>query len=503
MANESIDSIDENENDTKDDIIVIPAMTTLTKVVGIPSIFTTTWRGIISPLSLLRVMVAWGLFSIGVSFLSIWESFYLGQYMEASPGTLVTDAYGIAIAIGGITYVIAAILAGVFSDSIRTPLGQRIPFMITGAVCCGLVLLGTPTILERFQFGLIGFCLVVGVIHFFLGVAISPWNALLADLFSKNNRAWAALINSTCSALGFGIGLGLFEFVLNLTENPFNNTGWPFPWLLCGIFMIVFGLLSSAGLTFSKAAVNPDFRGIRLWTNIKSLYHTLRHFGGPEFGKMFWVVTIWSFCNYTFDYYLFLYITAWEFSDTMLLIALVGLAVAAVLSAVPSGWMAAKFGKPRTGVLAGILNAIFFVTLGVLAFTTNSTYFLPFALIVGMFGGLGITFLTTIVVSLPADLVPEGKEGMFFGIIRLAEGIALPFAAVIAGFAVRIVNDFIFPGTQMGYPLLFIGESLVWIVSIVFLLRMNYEKQSDQEYEIFSTRWLKEFEDAPERVKIT
>ncbi|MFX0094849.1 MAG: MFS transporter [Candidatus Hodarchaeota archaeon] len=479
----------EEKDSSRDRIITTSKIGTVTQILGVPSIFTSTWKTLTRPITLLKAMIGWGLFSVGVSLVTVWESFYLEEYMQTQ-ANLATDAFGIVIAVGGLTYIVAAILAGIFSDSIRTPLGQRIPFIILAAICAGIVLFGAFPILTYFQLGLIGFCVVVGIVHFFLGVGASPWNAILSDLFTKKNRSWAALINSVCSAAGFGIGLVGFELISSFSPNV--------PWIVCGIGLILAGFLSAIILALSGAAVNPEFRGIPLWTNIKSFFHTIRNFGGIEFGKMFWVITVWGFCNYTLDYYLFLYLTELTADFTqeidILLYALIGLAFAALLGAAPSGWLAAKIGKARTGIIAALLNAAFFVTLGLLAFLTSYPYF---ALIMGIFGGLGMTFLTTIIVALPADLVPEGKEAMFFGIVRVAEALPLPFAVIFAGFVVRIVNDFILTNMQsyVGYSIVFILESLVWIFSIVLLRKLRYEDQSDEEYDEYSKRWLKGRED--------
>ncbi|MFX0091236.1 MAG: hypothetical protein ACFFBD_05685, partial [Candidatus Hodarchaeota archaeon] len=197
-----------------------------TEVLGVPSVFTSTWRAIRNPLAVFKIMIGWGLFSVGIGFINTWESFFLAEYIEASSGfirgdpllALTTDAYGVVIGVGSIAFMVAAVLAGTFSDSIRTPLGQRIPFIIIATVCSSLVLFGAPIILERYEFGLLAFCIVVGLVHFFLGIGISPWNALLADLFSKQNRAWAALINSSCAALG--VLIGLVVVYLNIIELP-------------------------------------------------------------------------------------------------------------------------------------------------------------------------------------------------------------------------------------------------------------------------------------------
>ncbi|MFX1255499.1 MAG: MFS transporter [Promethearchaeota archaeon] len=457
------------------------------EVVGIPNIFTSTWRAVRNPLALLRIMIGWGVFSVGVSFLTAWESFYFAQYIEASSGfvrgsslALLTDAYGIVIGIGGLAYMVAAILSGTLSDSIRTPLGQRIPFIIITTISCSLALFGAPIILERFEFGLLGFCLVVGLVHFFLGIGASPWNALLADLFNKQNRSWAALVNSTFSAAGVLFGLAIFEFIvkvpmpgdLSITTTMLSNV-----WYACAIVMIIAGSLSSLILTLSGAGVNSNTKLYGFWTNFKLLFSSLRRFGGDQFDEMFWIVVVWSFCNYVFDYFFFIYLDAQEFvskfSKDTLIIFLIGLVIAAILSAVPSGWMAAKFGKVRIGIVSAVLNAIFFVTIGLLYVFYESV---PFILLMGIFGGFGMTFLTTIIVSLPADLVEEGHEGLYFGLVRLAEGLALPFAVIIAGFFVYYVNQR-YPGTGVGYSLIFVVAAGVWLVSILLLRRIGREEE--------------------------
>ena len=94
----------------------------------------------------------------------------------------------------------------------------------------------------------------------------------------------------------------------------------------------------------------------------------------------------------------------------------------------------------------------------------------------GIFGGFGMTFLTTIIVSLPADLVEEGHEGLYFGLVRLAEGLALPFAVIIAGFFVYYLNQR-YPGTGIGYSLIFVAVAGVWLVSILLLRRIDREEE--------------------------
>jgi hypothetical protein len=99
-------------------------------------------------------------------------------------------------------------------------------------------------------------------------------------------------------------------------------------------------------------------------------------------------------------------------------------------------------------------------------------------------GGLGAILIESVRVSLPADLVPEGKEAQFMGINRFASTWTQPIVAIL-GAQILVMFAANNPTTII-YNLAGIAAILASFV----LFMINYEKMLKDEYHNFYKRYL-------------
>jgi len=152
--------------------------------------------------------------------------------------------------------------------------------------------------------------------------------------------------------------------------------------------------------------------------------------------------------------------------------------IGGAIFAVPVGVMINKLGKTK-----GALIGTFILALYVMMLAVFDQFWL--LLMVAVIGGVGTIFIQTVSIALPADIVPEGKEGQFMGIFTFASQFPNPFMAVISSVIISSADT-----TIEGLSSLFYIVVIILIVAGFFLLGLNYEKMIDSEYNQWYKRYL-------------
>lgn len=137
-----------------------------------------------------------------------------------------------------------------------------------------------------------------------------------------------------------------------------------------------------------------------------------------------------------------------------------------LLSALPSGWLADRFGRKRLVAIGGVLGAI-----GALIALLSPN--LPVIFFGGCFMGAGTGLFYAANWALGTEVVPKAEAGRYLGIANLAGAGAGAVGAYIGGpiadYFTRRVPDV--PG--LGYALLFAIYGLLFLVSIAVLVKVH------------------------------
>ena len=101
-------------------------------------------------------------------------------------------------------------------------------------------------------------------------------------------------------------------------------------------------------------------------------------------------------------------------------------------------------------------------------------------------GGFGAVFIEAVRASLPADLVPEGKEAQFMGINSFGSLWTQPFVAILGGFLLTFLIDWEYSFTAI----MFLLAGFASIIATVLLFFISYEQMVRDEYRRFYKRYL-------------
>lgn len=442
---------------------------------GSQLIFTNFLREKLSISQKYKNVIAMGLFVFASSLvMSLVIVYYNNRYLQINLGLAKAQAdtiFSYSTMAGSIGYLITVIVGGAFSDDYRSKYGARAPFILGGCILAGIMLIVTPIIGSIIPVDLL--LLILPVCFFFiyvgLGLGSSPTNALLSELFTKEQRGWTGLALAGFATIGSFVGIVIFQFVAvsGMISAMFTVAG--LLTMLCG------------GLSFLLVEkANPPFPPID--DTIEDIIQTpnyLINFGGGDFTKMLIVQSLWGFATQAISIYLIVHLS------TPAAISVIGAGnegfiliitgVVAATMAIPAGFMISKFGKVKTGILGSFVYAIFCF---LFAFIETGNYLNMFSIvIIAALGGLGSIFIDSIKISLPADLVPEGKEAQFMGINKFASIWTQPLVALIgAQLLILFAKDATMILFTLAGILSFIATGVLWLISYEAMIKSEYQK---------------------------
>jgi len=418
-----------------------------------------------------------------LSYLEGSNTFGLGLTRE-----LAETIFSYSIAAGSIGFLGTVIIGGAFSDDYRSKYGARAPYILGGSLLAGLMLLLTPIFAGTVDDDLlvIIFPMCFFLIYVGLGLASSPHGALLSELFTKEQRGWVGLILAGFTVLGSLIGLVFF--------NSFTILLLDFSEMINLTFIAEFSLFLFPALTITFAGIivfflvekaNPPYPPIDSpITDILQTPRYLLNFSGSDFGKMFLVQSFWGFASEAVALYLLIHLVAVGLPEGDAPLALLVAGLVSAVMAIPAGLFIRKFGKVRTAIVGSLIYSGFcFLIAGMEIGNYYNLFF-----VIAAIWGFGAVFIESVRASLPADLVPEGKEAQFMGINRFGSLWTQPFVAIIGGFlpAFLVLIDWEYSFTAIMFGL----AGFAAIIATILLFLISYEKMVRDEYEKFYKRYL-------------
>ncbi|MFX1504745.1 MAG: MFS transporter [Promethearchaeota archaeon] len=438
----------------------------------------------------IRNIIALGIFgtanAVIVAFIIAYFNLrYLQEFLELSP-ELAETIFSYSIAAGSIGFLATVIIGGAFSDDFRSKYGARAPYILGGSLLAGIMLLLTPifagTASEDLMIILFPFCFFL--VYVGLGLASSPHGALLSELFTKEQREWIGLVLAGFTILGSLVGLVFFDVfttaLLDFAEVFQLSFLAEFSlFLFPALIIIVTGIF--VFLLVEKA--NPPYPPIDSpITDILKTPSYLLNFSGSDFGKMFFVQSFWGFASEAVALYLIIHLVAAGLPEGDAPVALLVTGLVSAGMAIPAGLFIKKFGKVKTAIVGSLIYSVFcFLLAGV----EIGNYYQIF-LIIAAIGGFGAVFIEAVRVSLPADLVPEGKEAQFMGINKFGSLWTQPFVAILGGILLSVLIDWQYSFTAI----MFLLAGFASIIATALLFLISYEKMVRDEYRKFYKRYL-------------
>lgn len=433
-------------------------------------------RKIRDVLGLIRLLIVTSAFNTFTGIFSGFITVYFAKYLE-DEADLGSAAYGIILSVGICLYLVTVIVSGAFSDDFRSKRwGNRVPFITAGGIGMGVVFILSYAILSIFGASLIVMIFLFGAIYICNGIVSSPNNALLSELFEKDLRGWAALTRTLFVTVGSAIAIFIFPSMA-------DRGNYEEMFIAIGIVLFI----CSGIVALFVPRLNPDFEPDETIPDILATPQYLATYGRGDFGKLLICQVFWALGTGAVNYFWVAYLYyKFDVSAEEIASILIILSIAAALAALPVGIMVATIGKVNTGIISSLLYCVF-VFLLASAQSIGPVYFYV------VIGGVAVIGLSTIQGSLPADLVPEGKEGQFMGINTVFSLFPDPITLAIAAVALAVLPE------KRAYQVLFSLVILEVLVAIVALVFITYEDWIGDKYERYYTRYLRAKNKLPDR----
>jgi Na+/melibiose symporter-like transporter len=375
-----------------------------------------------------------------------------------------TALIGLIIGSEGIMALWIPLLAGAWSDKLRTRIGGRLPFIIAGSIPAAIALA-----LIGFMHSL-GLVAVVAALFFgFYFVAYEPYRALYPDLLDQDAVAGRA---QSTQALARGVGTGLALLGGGLLLSVWQ----PLPFVVAAVILLV----AVVAFTLVLLARQPprqqsdDAEGpLQVARRIPNLV-----FKNPVLRPYLIANALWETALSSLKAFVILYLTlglGFKLASASLIIG--GVALIILVGAAAAGKAGDKFGRLRV-----VTIALWAYSLGylVLIFTTSRPLIVAAIPFVALGGGAVMTLAYAILMP----LMPEGEHGAITGLYSLSRGIGIIAGPILAGVAIAATSGGVFKSTN-GFEAMWIPCAAAALLSLVFVRRLRRAlDQQDSGHEL-------------------
>ncbi len=343
-------------------------------------------------------------FFIGLAFLSI--SAFWQMYDNVIPLILQNTfgleeaATGVVMAADNILAVFLLPLLGAFSDRVDTPLGKRTPFIIVGTAISVVAMMLIPLSQQLNSF--VMFFIALGITLLSMALYRSPAVALMPDLTPKPLRSKGNAVINLMGAVGGMVALLMISTLTPNTDNPiYTGVFLGIAILMVGAVILLLFTVKEKKLA-SKIAIEYPEHVEPEQEKSKPMPKEVKRSLVMILASIFLWFMAYNAVTTAFSRYA---TTVWGLEGGSYADALLVATVAAILSYLPIGIIASKFGRKKTIIVGLILMLISF---GAAFFFTS---YHP-AINVG-FALIGIGWSAVSVNSLP--MVVEMSKGSDIG----------------------------------------------------------------------------------------
>jgi MFS family permease len=350
--------------------------------------------------------------------------------------TQQTAVIGAIIGAEGVMALWIPLIAGAWSDTLRTRIGGRLPFVLAGTIpaAIALALIGLLNSL-----GLVA--LVAAVFFAFYFVAYEPYRAMYPDLVDESSVAGRAQ-STQALARGLGTGCALLGGGLLL------SIARPLPFALAALVLV--GAVGAFVVLILRRGL-PD----QAQEDAQGPADVARRLPGlirehPALRAYFIANALWEMALAALKAFIVLYLTIglrYQLSTASLMIG--GVALVILIGAGATGKAGDKWGRIRVIKLALWGYGLGFL---VLVFTTSRPLLAAAIPFIAIGGGAVMTMAYAILMP----LMPEGEHGALTGFYSLSRGVGITLGPILAGILISVTGSGPFNGTQ--------GFQAMWIV---------------------------------------
>ncbi len=362
--------------------------------------------------------------------------------------------------VGLLVAMVVQPVVGVFSDRAKTPLGRRLPFIISGAVLIAIALFllaAAPTLWFLF--------VVVIFSQFSSNLLQGPWQALIPDLVPEEQRGKASSLKAVLDIIALiagGAVAGMLLGRIDVWGEAAVYAAAMSPVVVFAVMVTITAIWAresseSADATVAERSISEALRN--------AFYVDFR--AHPLFGYwfanriLFWgaFIAVNTFLiNYMID------VIGMSEADAqgyygMLKVILGG---ALIFLALVAGWLADRIGRKPVMIAAGLVafsGGVIFLFLRDLTLLT----------IAGAIVGMGVGMFLSASWALATDIVPRGEAARYLGIANIATCIGSGGARLLGGVLIDPINRAL-GSTSSGYLLLYALATFFFLLSALALI---------------------------------
>jgi MFS family permease len=376
--------------------------------------------------------------------------------------TQQTAVIGAIIGGEGVMALWIPLIAGAWSDTLRTRIGGRLPFVLAGTIPAAIAL------------ALIGFlhtlglvALVAAVFFAFYFVAYEPYRAMYPDLLDEDRVAGRAQ-STQALARGAGTGCALLGGGLLL------SIARPLPFVLSAFVLV--GAVGAFVLLILRHGL-PD----QAQEDAEGPVQVARRLPGlikehPALRAYFIANALWEMALAGLKAFVVLYLTIglhYKLTTASLMIGAVALVI--LIGAGATGKAGDKWGRIRVVKLALWGYGLGFL---VLVFTTSRPLLAAALPFIAIGGGAVMTMAYAILMP----LMPEDEHGALTGFYSLSRGVGITLGPILAGILISATGSGPFSGTQ-GFQAMWIVCAAAALTSIVFVHKLQRAEDDRRQLE--------------------
>ncbi|HLY48493.1 MAG TPA: MFS transporter [Solirubrobacteraceae bacterium] len=343
------------------------------------------------------------------------------------------------------------LIFGSWSDTLKTRIGGRLPFVLAGGLPAAAVL---PMIGVVHGLGLVA--LVSALFFLFYFVAYEPYRAMYPDMLpseevggrAQSAQAVARGVGTGCALLGGGLLLSVAR---------------PLPFAVAAVVMVA-ALGGFVLLILRRGTPHQDYRNAETPLQVaRRLPRLIRHH--PALRAYFFANALWETTLAALKAFVLLYLTlglGYSLSTASLIIG--GVALVILIGAAASGKVGDKLGRMRVVMVALIGYGAGYL---VPVLTTNR-------IAIGLampFIAIGGGTVMTMAYALLMPLMPKAEHGALTGFYSISRGVGIVLGPILAGAVIWVTRDSLFKETS-GFQAMWIICAAATFGSLFFLRRM-------------------------------
>jgi MFS family permease len=360
--------------------------------------------------------------------------------------TSSTVVIGVLIGAEGLVALVVPLIAGAWSDQLRTRVGGRLPFLLAGAP-----VIGAAVALMAFapSLGLLAVIVVVFFTAYY--AAYEPYRALYPDLL----EAEVAGRGQSTQALfrGGATGLALIGGGLLFGLSP------KLPFL--AFAAVAFGAI----VIFSSRAVRSDAMSHQQEHEARTARQTVARITQllrrrPALRAFLVANALWELSLAALKTFIMLFLREGVRLSMTEAVGVVAIVVVLLLVAAPiSGKLGDRLGKTR---VVGLSIWPFGLGLLVPLFTQS-----PFAAIIVPFVAVGGGMILTLPYAILMPLMPEEEHGLITGFYSFSRGVGIMLGPLLAGLAITVMRPLL--SSTHGYAAMWLVCGASVLLSAAFM----------------------------------